>query len=253
MHVNNPYLGFDAQKKIKFSVVIPAHNEEKYLGRCLDSIMAASASYKDQVEVIVVLNRCTDRTEEIAALYNCITVKEDSRNLSKIRNAGAKAARGEIIVTIDADSWMSDNMLTEIERLLMMEIYIGGGVAGRFERVSLGIIVSALVLIIPLVIKYGWGISVGIFWCYKKDFQEINGFNENLLMAEDADFAMRLKKWGKECGKKYGTITKAKMMTSCRKFDMYGDWCLLNPKIVLAYLKGTNRQYADRLYYDEER
>ena len=70
MHVNNPYLGFDAQKKIKFSVVIPAHNEEKYLGRCLDSIMAASASYKDQVEVIVVLNRCTDRTEEIAALYN---------------------------------------------------------------------------------------------------------------------------------------------------------------------------------------
>ncbi len=47
-------------------------------------------------------------------------------------------------------------------------------------------------------IKYGL-ISVGLFWCYKKDFKSINGFNENLRIGEDADLAMRLKKWGKKC------------------------------------------------------
>lgn len=44
---------------IRISVVIPAHNEEKYIGKCLESIIEASKLLKDQVEIIVVLNRCT--------------------------------------------------------------------------------------------------------------------------------------------------------------------------------------------------
>ena len=249
-------LGTDLNRKIKFSIIMPAYNEEKLIKRCLDSIVAASAPYKDQVEVIVVLNRCTDRTEEIALSYNCVIVKEDSKNLSKIRNVGAKVARGEILVTIDADSWMTGNMLTEIEKKLMTGKYIGGGVISRFERMSLGIVVSLLIVAVPLIIKYGL-ISVGLFWCYKKDFESINGFNENLRIGEDADLAMRLKKWGKECGKKYGTITRAHIMTSSRKADMSGDWVLLKrPKFILDLLIGKEEKlekYADELYYDVKR
>ena len=40
------------EKKLKFSIVIPAYNEEKYITRCLESILRASAPYKDQVEMI---------------------------------------------------------------------------------------------------------------------------------------------------------------------------------------------------------
>ncbi|MEW6183642.1 MAG: glycosyltransferase [Bacillota bacterium] len=237
------------ERKIKFSIIIPAYNEEKLIKRCLDSIVAASAPYKDRVEIIVVLNRCTDRTEEIALSYNCIIAKEDSKNMAKIRNAGAKAARGEIIVTIDADNWMTGNMLTEIEKHLKTGRYIGGGVRGKLERISLGIIASLLVFI-PLFIKYG-NVSVGLFWCYKKDFDAINGFNENLRMGEDIDFALRLKKWGKKSGKKYGTITKATMMTSCRKWDMFGDWSLFKqPKLVWGILKGDVEEFADECFYD---
>ncbi len=214
----------DGGRKTKFSIIIPAYNEEKLIGRCLDSIVAASAPYKDQVEIVVVLNRCTDRTEEIALSYDCVIVKEDSKNMSKIRNAGAKVARGEILVTIDADNRMTGNMLAEIERMLLTGKYIGGGVMGKLERVSLGIIVTMLVFI-PLIIKYGM-VSAGLFWCYKKDFEAIDGFNEKIRMGEDIDFGMRLKRWGKECGKKYGTITKAQMITSCRKWDVHGDWAL---------------------------
>jgi hypothetical protein len=68
---------------------------------------------------------------------------------------------------------------------------------------SLGIFVSTLFLIGPLLFKYG-AISVGIFWCYKKDYKSIKGFNEDMLMAEDADFAKQLKEWGKNKGKNMG-------------------------------------------------
>lgn len=240
------------QSDVKFSVIVPAHNEEKYIGLCLESITEAAKSCQDQVEVIVVLNRCTDDTEQIARAYNCVVVENDSKNLSQIRNAGASKARGEILVTIDADSRMTANMLTEIERHLQTGTYIGGGVSGKFERVSLGIILSTIMLVVPMIIKYG-AISVGIFWCYKKDFDAIGGFNENMLMSEDADFALRLKKWGTKTGKKYGTIKKAHMITSCRKFDKAGDWILVRrPSIVRAYLNGTDRKHADEAYYENQ-
>ena len=105
----------------RFSILIPARNEEHYLPGCLKSIKAAAQPYPDQVEVIVALNRCTDRTEEIALDHDAKVVREDAKNLSRIRNAAATAATGRIIVTIDADSRMSSNMLTEIDRLLSME------------------------------------------------------------------------------------------------------------------------------------
>lgn len=237
------------QEDVIISIIIPAHNEEKYIGKCLESISKASKLLQNQVEIIVVLNRCTDKTEEIAKSYNCITVNNDDKNLSKIRNTGVERASGEIIVTIDADTQMNEHMLTKVVQNLSSGKYIGGGVTGKFERMSLGIFVSTMLLIGPLLFKYG-AISVGIFWCYKEDFKSINGFNEAMLMAEDADFAKRLKVWGKKKGKKYGTIQNG-MITSSRKFDKHGDWVLLKrPKLILAYLKGTDKQYADEAYYE---
>ena len=55
----------------RFSILIPARNEEKYLPGCLESITAAAEPFPDQVEIIVALNRCTDRTEEIALAARC--------------------------------------------------------------------------------------------------------------------------------------------------------------------------------------
>ncbi len=241
----------NSKEDIKISIIIPAHNEEKYIRKCLESISKASRLFENQVETIVVLNRCTDRTEEIAKSYQCITIKNNDKNLSKIRNAGVEIARGEIIVTIDADTLMNEHVLTKAQENLNSGKYIGGGVTGKFERMSLGIFVSTLLLIGPLLFKYG-AISVGIFWCCKKDFDSINGFNEDMLMAEDADFAKRLKVWGKKKGKKYGTIQNG-MITSTRKFDKHGDWVLLKrPKILLAYLKGTDQKYADEAYYENQ-
>jgi len=111
---------------MKFSIIIPARNEEKLIGLCLESIKVPSAPYPDEVETIVCINRCTDKTEEIARSYDAKIVYDDSKNLAKIRNIAAKSATGDILVTIDADSQMSRNMLTEIEKALITGKYIGG-------------------------------------------------------------------------------------------------------------------------------
>ncbi|WP_419883475.1 glycosyltransferase [Peribacillus sp. B-H-3] len=233
----------------KFSIIIPAHNEEKYIAGCLESIKAASKRYKDQVEIIVVLNRCTDRTEEIAKSYNAITIKNKDKNLSKIRNAGAKVATGDILITIDADTKMSKGFLSRVNLLLSSGLFIGGGTSGLFDRMSLGILTSVAAISIPMLIKYGL-IAVGIFWCYRKDFVAINGFNEELLMAEDADFAHRLMMWGLVNRKLFGIIPFG-MLTSSRKFDKFGDWVMvINPRYIWSYLKGTDKKRAEELYYD---
>ena len=235
----------------RFSILIPARNEETFLPRCLESIGVAATSFPDQVEIIVALNRCTDRTEEIALIHGAKVVHEDGRNLARIRNAAARAATGDIVITIDADSRMTANMLVEIDRLLRNGRFIGGGVTIRPERWSLGILVTVLLLAVLLLWRR---VSGGLFWCLRKDFEAIGGFNENLVSLEDLDFAKRLKAYGKSKGKRFTTINKAHIVTSCRKWDMFGDWyLLLNPRLVRRLLRGKSQEDADHFYYDVRR
>ena len=65
----------------KISVIVPAHNEEKYIARCICSIKAAAKYYGGDVEIIVVCNRCTDRTAEIAKKHGArVIFKGISKN-----------------------------------------------------------------------------------------------------------------------------------------------------------------------------
>jgi len=235
----------------RISVIIPAHNEERFIGRCLESIRRAAAAYSGEVETIVVLNRCTDRTEDLARKCGARVMTVEEKNLSKIRNAGARVASGEILVTIDADSWMTPNMLREIARKLSTGRTIGGGVLMWPERLSLGMIVSFL-FFIPYLLVYR--VSGGLFWCRREDFEALGGFNESLVSVEDLDFAIRLKALGRRKGKPFSTILTASITTSCRKFDWFGDWHLLkNPRLVRRIFSGRDQDAANRYYYDVER
>lgn len=233
-----------------FSIVIPARDEAANLGACLDSI-AAAAPTPGEVEVIVVINRCTDATEDIATQRGARIVHDDSKNLSRIRNAGASRARGEILVTIDADGTMTPNMLTEIGRALASGRYVGGGTAIRVERMSLGILLSGVFIGLYLA---RLGISAGLFWCYRRDFEAIGGFDEQFVSAEDVDFACRLKAHGRARGLRFGTIRRAHIRTSARKFDMFGDWVLFRrPGLARDLLRGRSREAADGFFYDVTR
>ena len=240
---------------IKFSVVIPAHNEEKYIGRCIRTVISASKYVKpERVEIIVVANRCTDRTCAIAKHYGAKVLVNDDKCIAAIRNTGVKAAKGKIVVTIDADSLMTKYSLVEIRERLESGKYIGGGTNPRFERMSPGIAVSTmyvLLKLLPVMIKNGGFLSGAMFWFYKHDFEAVNGFDESLVSLEDMDFAVRLKKLGRQKGKKYGTLKRSYITTSSRKFDEFGDWYLIkNRKLTKRIFSGKDRQAADSFYYD---
>ena len=238
-------------KKPKLSVIITAHNEQRYIARCLNSIVAAAAYAEINSEIVVVLNRCTDQTESIARSYGASCVVEDRKCLAAIRNAGVRASSGHVVVTIDADSWMSLHALAEVLHFLESGRYVGGGCLILPERWSLGIVFS-LLAIAPYVL---WrGVSGGMFWLKRDTFGELGGFDESLLSVEDLDFAIRLKRYGRSRGLRYGTLMRSYITTSCGKFDQFGDWYLfLNPRLVKAIFSGRNRKAADSFYYEIKR
>jgi glycosyltransferase involved in cell wall biosynthesis len=235
----------------KFSIIIPARDEERLIGGCLESIHVAAATYPNQFEVIVVLNRCSDRTEEIALAFGARAIREDAKNLARIRNAGARAAVGEVLVTIDADSRMSPGALVAIDRALSSGTTVGGGAVIQPERSSLGIQVTLWSFNLWMRIRQ---ISCGMFWCYRRDFESIGGFDEDLVSAEDIDFAKRLRAYGTRVQRPFSTLRGATIVTSCRKFDVFGDWCVFrSPLLVSNLIKGRNQADADSFYYDFER
>ena len=240
--------------KYTFTVVIPAHNEESYIGKCLRSVRSAAKYVSGRVEIIVVANRCTDKTAEIARHYGAKVLVNDDKCIAAIRNTGVKAASGEIVVTIDADSLMTKYSLAEIKYMLRSGLYVGGGANPMFDRMSLGIAVSSLYVginLLPVMIKNGGYLSGAMFWFYKRDFDAIGGFDEGLVSLEDMDFAKRLKKLGTSRGQKYGTLKRSYVLTSSRKFDEFGDWYLIkNRKLTKRIFTGKDRSAADQFYYD---
>jgi len=95
----------------KISVVIPAYNEEKYLTVALDSFK--NQTFKD-FELIIADGGSTDRTEKITQKYNAKFITVKNSNVVRARDAGLKAARGEILVGADADTFYPPNHLATI-------------------------------------------------------------------------------------------------------------------------------------------
>ncbi|MEE9491942.1 MAG: glycosyltransferase [Gammaproteobacteria bacterium] len=239
---------------MKISIVIPAHNEEEYIGRCLSSIDAQLIPHDVQVETIVVLNRCTDRTGEVAKAHGTVIVSDDSKNISAIKNTGIAHAKAEWVITIDADSWMSKGVLAEIYRHAKSPNSLGGGIRVKPERLSPGIAVGYGMMLIP---AFFLGLSFGMYWFKKTDFDAIGGFDEDRHIAEDVDFLRRLKLHGRKTRRQHKIISLESITTSCRKFDQFGDWHFVrifcNPLRVRRAVSGSEREYLDKNWYEVKR
>lgn len=207
----------------RFSLVIPAYNEERLLPRLLDSLDAARAAYgeRDAIEVIVADNQSTDDTARIARLRGCNVVAVDKRIIAAARNGGARAARGDIICFVDADSQLHPQTFVEIANALADERCVGGATGVRLERRSLGIAVTWL-MIIPIVLLTG--MDTGVVFCRKRDFDALGGYDETRPVAEDVAFLWALRKLGRTRGQRLVRATRAKAIASTRKFDEFGDW-----------------------------
>lgn len=119
-----------SDKLLTLSIIIPAYNEQRHIGKCLDAIAAQTIKPN---EVIVVDNNCTDDTVEIAKSYPFVRiVVENKQGIVYARNAGFDAATSDIIGRIDADTVLPDYWVDYVKRFYgnlqnAIHILTGGG------------------------------------------------------------------------------------------------------------------------------
>jgi glycosyltransferase involved in cell wall biosynthesis len=177
---------------MKISLIIPAYNEEKYIGECLKS---AIKNGEKLFEIIVVNNASTDNTEEVVKSFmkyssNIRIVNEPRKGLTKARQRGLNEAGGDIIAHIDADTKMPRGWVEKVKR--------------NFEKNSNIVCVSGPYIyydqsfIGKMFVLLGY-MAVGGNFAVKKDaVEKIGGFDENIsFYGEDTDIARRLSRVGK--------------------------------------------------------
>lgn len=101
----------------KITVVVPVYNVEKYLSKCLESILAQNF---DNYEVVIVNDGSTDNSLEIAQKYEkqypaiIRVISQKNKGLGGARNTGIRNAKGEYILFVDSDDTIKQGMLSNL-------------------------------------------------------------------------------------------------------------------------------------------
>lgn len=101
---------------MRVSVVIPVYNVERYLARCLDSVLAAAEGH--DVEVICVDDGSTDGSAAILARYEgrVKVIEKENGGLGSARNAGLDAMTGDYVMFVDSDDWIPRDAIDALSR-----------------------------------------------------------------------------------------------------------------------------------------
>ena len=241
----------------RFSLVIPAYNEERWLPRLLESVEAAASRYArgaPAVEVIVADNASTDRTAEIAGKRECRVVTVQTRSIAAARNGGGRAARGDLLAFVDADMRIHAETFNAIDRALASDRIVGGATGITLDRWSAGIAVTFAALL-PVV----WltNLDTGVVFCRRVDFEAAGGYDETLRVAEDLSFLLALRRVGRRQGKRLTRLRRVKAVASTRKFDDHGDWHYLTrmPGLTIGLLlkRPKSLREIERYWYEPRR
>lgn len=226
-----------ARKTPTISVIIPAHNEERYLRKTLLALRQQSFS---KFEVIVVANGCTDRTEDVARERCDRLVVLSQKCLGVARNLGARMAKGDILVFLDADTLLDRHALRTIAERFTRK-HAAGTIRGQpdSDRFAYRLIYGTKNLIHSLSVHHG---SSGVIICWREHFMKLGGFKENLEVRENSELMKRLERFGR-----YTCILKATAVTSMRRYDQrgVGRMCWMWTKL---WFESLFRDIGDRKY-----
>lgn len=201
-----------SQKMI--SIIIPAYNEEKYIPSLLKCIR--SQNYRNY-EIIVADADSIDKTRQIAKKYGCRIVKGGLPAAG--RNSGAKAAKGSILLFLDADVELDHNFLKNaLKEFKERELDIAGFYIHPLGNNVLDKIFFSIfnLWIFATQLFYPNASGSGIL-CRKWLHKKIRGFDESIKLSEDMDYAKRCGKYGR-----FRIIKSAKSYIAMRRFDKEG-------------------------------
>lgn len=191
------------------SFVVPAYNEARLIGATLDAVHAAAREVAEPYEIVVANDSSTDSTAAIARAHGARVVDCQHRQIARVRNTGARASTGDVLIFVDADTLIS----AAVVRASLAAIgrgAVGGGatlhVDGRLPW--WGPAVIWLVGAGMRVMRWAAGCYV---FCTRAAFDTAGGFDEQLFATEEVAFSRALKRIGRVA------ILREEIVTSGRK------------------------------------
>lgn len=183
------------------SVIIPTLQEEKYIEKTLSNLIKVTP----KIEIVVVDGGSTDRTVQIAKLFTDKVFQIGERGISKAKNYGAKRAKGEILVFLDADVIVPNGFLEKVLETFENPSVVGATCHNMPVRPKplefvyfflFNLVTRVSITVLPKTrFKYG---SRGEFMAVRKsEFFRVGGFNEKMACLEDYDLTFRLSGRGK--------------------------------------------------------
>lgn len=194
------------------SVIIPCRNEEKFISKCLDFVVASDYP-KSKLEVLVVDGMSKDKTREIITRYSkkyfFIKLLDNPKKYTpSALNIGIKSARGKIIIRMDAHATYAKDYISK--SLKYLKEYKADNVGGVIKTIPRGNNLFSSAITLVLAHPFGAGDAYYITgskkprWtdtvfggCYRKEiFKKIGLYNENLIRSQDIEFNLRLRRAG---------------------------------------------------------
>jgi glycosyltransferase involved in cell wall biosynthesis len=219
--------------RLHFSIIVPAHNEEKYIGNTLEHI--ANLSYpRESYEAIVVENCSSDRTLEVANRFNGGNIRvfsSPTAGVSAAKNFGIDRLvdDSDWVVFLDADTILESGFLNDLEAMLRAARKplsvgttkvrpLGGGRAARAWFAYYDV-------------AHRWGKGSYAIQIARRSLVPALKFDERLTMGED----LLLIKRARESGDFFFLPTRT-VYTSTRRFDTVGYWTLFFQWTVVSVL-----------------
>jgi glycosyltransferase involved in cell wall biosynthesis len=230
------------------SFIVPAHNEEAWVGRCVSAIRDGLKCLAEPHEIIVVDDASSDATASIARQQGAQVIRVEHRQIAATRNAGARQAHGDILFFVDADTLVNP---TGIQSALqsVRSGAVGGGCLPRFEgwlpwwwRPGLPVLER----------WFRWRNafpSGACLFCTRGAFQTVGGFDENYYAMEDCVFVRALKRQGRF------VIPAETVVTSGRKLRAHSflSYSKLFLRLMLLGSRAVRSRRGLEFWYESER
>jgi glycosyltransferase involved in cell wall biosynthesis len=229
------------------SFIVPAYNEETELPSTLAAIHAAASAVSQPFEIIVVDDASTDATPEIAKQAGARIISIHRRQIAAARNAGARAANGEYLFFVDADTRINQVHITKA--MIALEAgYAGGSARGVMD----GIIPlwGRILLRVFCTLYFGLNLGAGAFlFTTRRNFAATGGFDEQYFAGEEVYFSLALRKLGPF------KVLREPVLTSGRKLRMYPAKEIVGTLfiMILGGPRMARSRARLRLWYDGKR
>jgi len=239
---------------VRTSVLIPAYDEEDFLGETLRGVHASFAALsRSDYEIVVCDNNSTDSTAQVARQGGARVVFEPHNQMSLARNAAARAARGEQFIFLDADTTLDPALLAATLQRLESGRVAGGGALVRIDTDRPGWYGT--------VFHWGWNrlsrirrLAPGLYiYCLRRVWEGVGGFDEGVYFFEDVFFSRAMYRWGREHGMAVDIIREPKVLTSSRKLQWYSGWRLTRQMLVAFLPHSIKNRDRWGVWYDRPR